>query len=114
MPVFVEPTLTDEQMTLARSVSNPGLFADFVASMALLNYKNKQRILDCYNPFLRVERLATLLEEEYEFLKLEFNIHSEVRHRLDEHQKEFLEYLKVMIAFNIMFARIKRIDVEDI
>lgn len=94
----IHPTLTDEQLTLAKSVSNPGLFADFVASMALLNYKNKQRILDCFNPFLRVERLVALLEEEYEFLKLEFNIHSEVRHRLDEHQKEFFlrEQMKVI------------------
>ena len=85
----LHPAIGDEQLALARSLTNPGLFADFVASLALVNYKSKQRVLDCFNPITRVERLAAVLEEEIELLRLEFNIHTEVKHRLEDHQKEF-------------------------
>ena len=85
----IHPTVTDEILSAAKSITVPGLFADFIASAVLMNYRNKQKVLDCFNPITRVERLETVLEDEMELLKLEFSIHTEVKHRLDDHQKEF-------------------------
>ena len=85
----IHPSLTDEIRTAATAIKNPGMLCDFVASAVLLNYRNKQSILECINPLVRIERLLVILEEEKEILACEAEIHNTVRERVDEHHKEF-------------------------
>ncbi len=85
----IHPTLNQEIRTAATAIKNPGLLSDFVASSALLNFKSKQSVLECFNPHVRLERLLVLLEEEKEILVCEAEIHSAVREKVDGHQKEF-------------------------
>ena len=94
----IHPLLTDEILRAARGIKAPGLFCDFIASASLLNYKNKQRILEIFHPILRLDRLLSLVEEETELLLTEYAIHSQVKERIDEHQREYFlrEQMKVI------------------
>lgn len=85
----IHPTLTDEVRAAATAIKNPAMLSDFVASAVLLNFRNKQTILECINPLIRMERLLVLLEEEKDILSTEADIHNTVRARVDEHHKEF-------------------------
>lgn len=83
------PVLTDEILKAARAIRTPGLFCDFIASASLLNYRNKQRVLEAFHPLTRLDRLEGILDEEIEFLKLQYSLHCEVKQRMDDHQKEY-------------------------
>lgn len=85
----IHPSLSDEVRTAATAIKNPGMLSDFVASSVLLNYRNKQTVLESINPLVRMERLLVLLEEEKEILSCEAEIHNTVREKVDEHHKEF-------------------------
>ncbi len=85
----IHPTLSEDVVAAATAIKNPAMLSDFVASAVLLNFRNKQTVLETLNPFLRMERLLVLLEEEKEILACEAEIHNTVRARVDEHHKEF-------------------------
>ena len=85
----IHPTLTDDVRTAATAIKNPAMLCDFVASAVLLNFKNKQTILECINPIVRMERLLVLLEEEKDLLACEAEIHNTVRAKVDEHHRDF-------------------------
>ncbi len=85
----IHPILTDEVFKAASALKTPGIFCDFVASSALLNFKSKQRILEVFHPLTRLERLLYVVEEEMQFLRMEYDIHCQVKQRIDDHQKEY-------------------------
>ena len=85
----IHPILNDDIVKAAKALKAPGGFCDFVASAALLNYKSKQRILEVFHPLTRLDRLLFVVEEEFQFIKLEYQIHRQVKERLDQHQKEY-------------------------
>ncbi len=85
----IHPTLTDEVCHAATAIKNPAMLCDFVASSVLLNFRNKQTVLECINPLIRIERLLVLLEEEKDLLMCEADIHNAVRAKVDDHHKEF-------------------------
>ena len=85
----VHPTLTDEVRSAATAIKNPAMLCDFVASAVLLNFRNKQTILESINPLVRLEKLLVLLAEEKDILFCEADIHNTVKARIDEHHKEF-------------------------
>ena len=85
----IHPVLTDEIRNAALAIKTPGMLCDFVASSVILNFRNKQTVLESINPLVRMERLLVLLEEEREILECEAKIHENVRAKVDEHHKEF-------------------------
>ena len=85
----IHPTLNEEFKYAAKSVADLSYFADLVASNVLISDSNKQQILDIRNPVTRMERLLTLLYEELEILRCEFEIHRRVKEKIDTNQKEF-------------------------
>ena len=85
----IHPILNKELLKAASALKAPGAFSDFVASVALLNYKSKQRILEVFHPLTRLDRLLFVLEEEFQFIRLEFELHRQVKDRIDQHQKEY-------------------------
>ncbi len=91
----IHPILTDEMLKAAAKIQTPGLFCDFIASSCFLNFKNKQQILEAFHPDERLEAVYALLQEEIQLLTLEYEIHREVKHRIDDHQKEY--YLREQI-----------------
>jgi len=89
------PSFSDDLLLTAKSLKNPALLADFLASNVLVKYQDKQQILECFDPVRRIERLITLLGVEAELLECELNIHKRVRAGLNQNQKEF--YLREQV-----------------
>ena len=94
----IHPILNDELLKAATALKTPGIFCDFIASAALLNFKSKQRILEVFHPLTRLDRLLLVMEEEMQFLQLEYDIHAKVKQRIDEHQRDYFlrEQVKVI------------------
>lgn len=89
------PSQSSDLVITAKSIKNPGLFADFVASNFLVKFSDKQTVLECFEPLERLECLIFLLEKERELLNCEFDIHRQVREALNRHQQEI--YLREQV-----------------
>ncbi len=90
------PSVSDDVMLAARSIKNPALLADFIASNILVKFDDKLQILKIFEPVKRIERLVALLKEETTILGYELKIHKKVRENLSQHQKEF--YLREQLG----------------
>ncbi len=86
------PKTSAEIQTAVRSIKNPGLLSDFIACNVLLNFLDKQKVLEEYNPLKRAELVCVLMEKESKVLSTEMKIHKKVRSRLDQNQRDY--YLK--------------------
>ena len=83
------PNASEEMFKAAQAIRAPGAFADFVAANVLLRPEDKQIVLELYDPIERLECLLPLMQEECAVLRVEMEIHHEVRERLGQNQKEF-------------------------
>ncbi len=90
------PSLPGDLLVTARSIDNPGMLADFIASNVMVNPEDKQRVLECFEPLKRIETLVFLLAKEAAMLEYELGVHKKVRERLGEAQKE--RYLREQLA----------------
>ena len=93
--VSLLPSVSDDVLMAARSIKNPALLADFIASNILVKYPDKQLILECFDPIKRIELLIALLQEEAALLECELDIHKRVRANLNQNQKEY--YLREQV-----------------
>ena len=87
--VDLHPSFTEEMRMSAEAITSPGYLADFVASSAVIDYKNKQEVLEAYLPRTRLERLLYSLEEEHMLLECERDIQLQVREKIDKNQKDY-------------------------
>ena len=85
----IHPIFTDELRMNAEAISDPAYLADFVASGALLDYKNKQEILEALDTEKRLETLLVYLSEEIMLLECEHDIQMQVREKIDKSQKDY-------------------------
>ncbi len=69
--------------------------ADTVASATILNYEDRQMLLEELNSVARLEKLYSLLVKENEILRIEGKIESKVNAQMEKNQKEY--YLKEKI-----------------
>ena len=89
------PAVSQDILLAAKGIENGGLLADFIASHVLLKHQDKQMVLECFEPFARLETLIMLLEKESVILHCETDIQKQVRERLNRNQKDF--YLREQI-----------------
>jgi len=89
------PSLSSDILVAARAMKNPGLLADFIAAHILVQLEDKQTILENFEPMVRIDNLILLLEKETDLLDCEYNIHKQVRARLNRNQREY--YLREQI-----------------
>ena len=85
----IHPSFTDDLRMNAEAIANPGYLADFVASSAIIDYKNKQSVLEAMLPKIRLEKLLVCLEEELMLLECEHDIQLQVRQKIDRNQKDY-------------------------
>ena len=85
----IHPTFTDDMRLAAEAITDPGYLADFVASAAVIDYKNKQSVLEVTLPKTRLEKLLVALEEESMLLECEHSIQMQVREKIDRNQKDY-------------------------
>lgn len=89
------PAASEEMLNSAKSIKNPALLADFLASNLLVKHTDKQKVLECFDPVRRADLLMALMAEEAELLECELSIHRRVRSNLNQNQKEY--YLREQI-----------------
>ena len=85
----IHPSFNDDLRMNAEAIANPGYLADFVASSAVIDYKNKQIVLESMFPKTRLEKLLVCLEEELMLLECEHDIQLQVRQKIDRNQKDY-------------------------
>lgn len=85
----IHPTFTEEMRLAAEAITNPSYLADFVASSAVIDYKNKQAVLEAMTAKTRLEKLLVALEEEALLLECEHSIQMQVREKIDRNQKDY-------------------------
>ena len=85
----IHPSFNDDLRMNAEAIANPGYLADFVASSAVIDYKNKQAVLEAIFPKTRLEKLLVCLEEELMLLECEHDIQLQVRQKIDRNQKDY-------------------------
>ncbi len=92
------PAPSDELKLRAKTITNPGLLADFIASNVLVKYEDKQEILSKFEPMKRLMTLLKIMEKEIDLLECEKDIHRSVRAKLNQNQREYYlrEEMKVI------------------
>ena len=85
----IHPHFTDDMKMSAEAITDPGKFADFVASAAIIEFSNKQAILELFTPKARLEKLLVLISEERMILECEHDIQMQVREKIDRNQKDY-------------------------
>ncbi len=71
------------------NVTNPGRFADIVASHLAIKVEDKQRILETLSFKKRLEVLFQIVLQEIEILEIEKKINFRVKKQIEKNQKEF-------------------------
>ncbi len=89
------PSGSADLVSSAGMIDNPGMLADFIASNLLVKDKDKQTVLECFDPFHRVETLLLMLEQESSILQEEADIRRKVNARMNRNQQEY--YLREQI-----------------
>ena len=83
------PSGAEDVLRTAQTMQDPALLADFIAANVLLRTEDKQQILECFEPYPRVDALLGALEDEREVLACAADIHRKVSARVNRNQKEF-------------------------
>jgi ATP-dependent Lon protease len=72
------------------NVTNPGRFADIVASHLAIKVEDKQQILETLSFKKRLEVLFQIISQEIEILEIEKKINFRVKKQIEKNQKESL------------------------
>lgn len=81
--------ISAEALVNVSKIEEPGRLADVIASYMFLTLENKQKILEAFHPYKRLEILQIILKEEIEILKLEEKISQRVKKQISKVQKEY-------------------------
>ena len=77
--IDLSPQIPSEASFLVRSIDNPGVLADIVASNLGIGVEEKQDLLDTFDTSTRMDKVVTLLNKEIQVLELSNKIQSEVK-----------------------------------
>ncbi len=79
---------------------SPGKISDCIAGNIMLEYQDRQKILNEFNPVIRLEKICSRLAKESELLRLESEINDKVQEQIDKGQREYYlhEQMKVISA----------------
>ncbi len=86
------PKGRENLLSTVKGIKNPGLLADFIACNVMINFADKQSVLEEFDPLRRAELVSVLLVQEADVLKTEVRIHKRVRAQIDANQRDY--YLK--------------------
>lgn len=92
------PQMPADLMTSVMQKNDPGELADYIAGNIMLEYEDRQRILEILNPLKRLEDMCVLLASEGNLLSIEAEINDKVQEQIDKNQREYYlrEQMKVI------------------
>ena len=96
--IDLSPHIPSEASFLVRSIDNPGMLADIVATNLSIGVEEKQELLDTLDTKERIEKVIVLLQKEIQVLDLSNKIQTEVKGEMDKAQREYFlrEQLKAI------------------
>ena len=96
--IDLSPHIPSEASFLVRSIDNPGILADIVASNLAIGVEEKQDLLDTLDTKERMTKVIALLNKEIQVLELSNKIQTEVKGEMDKAQREYFlrEQLKAI------------------
>jgi ATP-dependent Lon protease len=96
--IDLSPHIPSEASFLVRSIDNPGILADIVASNLSIGVEEKQELLETYDTRERMTKVIALLNKEIQVLELSNKIQTEVKGEMDKAQREYFlrEQLKAI------------------
>ncbi len=92
------PKMPPDIITGVMEKNDPGKLADFIAGNIMLDYEERQEILEQLNPVRRLEEMCILLTDEENLLSIEAEINDMVQEQIDKGQREYYlrEQLKII------------------
>ena len=92
------PQMPNDLVTNVMQETQAGKLADYIAGNIMLEYEDRQSILQVINPIKRLEELCVLLANEGNLLSIEADISDKVQEQIDKNQKEYYlrEQMKVI------------------
>ena len=96
--IDLSPQIPAEASFLVRSIDEPGVLADIVASNLNIPPDEKQDLLETFDTKQRMEKVIALLNKEIQVLELSNKIQTEVKGEMDKAQREYFlrEQLKAI------------------
>lgn len=86
--IHLNPKVPADIMFKIGMSKNAGELSDFVASNIVLDYRNKQSVLECIDPVQRIENLIEMINDELVILEIERDINERTRSNIDKNQRE--------------------------
>ncbi len=83
------PTMPTDVAVSVMQHDDPGKLADYIAGNIMLEYQDRQSVLEQLHPIKRLEKLCVLLTSESSLLALESEIHDRVQDQIDQNQREY-------------------------
>ena len=87
--IKLSPFLPQEFGAMAKSIAEPGVLADVIASVINVSLEEKQNILDILNVKQRLREVTKLVNHQVEILELGNKIQNEVKGDIDKSQREY-------------------------
>ncbi len=85
----LSPGLPQEIVVMARSIREPGILADMIASTINSSLEEKQKVLEIFAIKKRLKEVTRLVNHQLEILELGNKIQSQVKGDMDKRQREY-------------------------
>ncbi|HOD29179.1 MAG TPA: endopeptidase La [Syntrophales bacterium] len=87
--VKLSPFLPQEFGMMAKSITDPGILSDIIASIINASAEEKQRILEILDVKKRLKEVTRLVNHQLEILELGNKIQTQVKDDMDKSQREY-------------------------
>jgi ATP-dependent Lon protease len=87
--IELSPHIPSEASFLVKSIDNPAILSDIVASNLSVSVEEKQDLLETLDVRGRMEKVIALLNKEIQVLELSNKIQTEVKGEMDKAQREY-------------------------
>lgn len=87
--IELSPHIPSEASFLVKSIDNPAILSDIVASNLSVSVEEKQELLETLDVRERMDKVVALLTKEIQVLELSNKIQSEVKGEMDKAQREY-------------------------
>jgi ATP-dependent Lon protease len=85
----LSPGLPPEIVVMARSIKEPGILGDMIASTINSSLEEKQKVLEIFDTKKRLKEVTRLVNHQLEILELGNKIQSQVKGDMDKRQREY-------------------------
>ncbi len=87
--IELSPHIPSEASFLVKSIDNPAILSDIVASNLSVSVEEKQELLETLDVKDRMDKVINLLNKEIQVLELSNKIQTEVKGEMDKAQREY-------------------------